>query len=223
MYICICFYFWFYLCISAYEFISDSIYAYLHMFSYLILFMYIKLARTHIQNLQTHVTNSCHAQHNYPVLQDTATHCNTLQHTATQLRHTATHCNTTATHCNTLQHTATHCNTRTHLTNSSHEFMQCRSLWFASSHVAFVQDASIAEQYNLLQCVAACGKRLQCAAVCCSVLVCCIVLQRVVMRCKPTESCQYTWALMWRFCKMLQDAATHCNTLQPTATHSNAS
>jgi len=32
-----------------------------------------------------------------PLLQHTATHCNTLQHAAT--------------HCNTLQHTATHCNT----------------------------------------------------------------------------------------------------------------
>jgi len=52
-----------------------------------------------------------------PVLQHTATHCNTLQHTATHcntLQHTATHCNTlqhTATHCHTLPHTATHCNT----------------------------------------------------------------------------------------------------------------
>ena len=38
------------------------------------------------------------------LVQQTATHCNTLLHTAT-------HCNTlqhTATHCNTLQHTATH-------------------------------------------------------------------------------------------------------------------
>ena len=42
--------------------------------------------------------------HEYPPLQHTATHCNTLQRTAT-------HCNTlqhTAAHCSTLQHTATH-------------------------------------------------------------------------------------------------------------------
>ena len=184
------------------------------MCSYLILSMYITLARTHIQNLRTHVTNSCHAQHDYPVLQDTATHCNTLGHTATQLRHTATHCNTLQ-HTNSsyeliswmhamqiiticklsrsvragrmlqLQSDAMFCNVLHRVAECGNHAVHEMSTWHE-----FAQDASIVEWFSVLQCVAACGKRLQCAAVCCS------VLQRVVVRCKPTRSCHtYEWVM----------------------------
>jgi len=65
-------------------------------------------------------TNKDKASYETPLLQHTATHCNTLPHTATHcntLQHTTRHCDTlqhTATHYSTLQHTVTHCNTLQH-------------------------------------------------------------------------------------------------------------
>jgi len=57
-----------------------------------------------------------------PLLQLTASHCNTVQHPASR-------CNTlqqAVKHCNTLQHTATHCNTPHHTATQSHQ-QSCRS------------------------------------------------------------------------------------------------
>jgi len=61
---------------------------------------------THRNTTEDTATQSKPLRHCNTMLQNAATHANTLQHTAT-------HCNTlqhTATHCNTLQHTAIRCN-----------------------------------------------------------------------------------------------------------------
>jgi len=89
-------------------------------------------------------TNKDKASYETPLLQHTATHCNTLPHTATHcntLQHTATHCDTlqhSATHCNTLQHTTRHCDTlqhtATHYSTLQHTVTHCNTLQHTAPH-----------------------------------------------------------------------------------------
>ena len=113
----------------------------------------------------------------------TATHCTGLQHTAIYctgavgepplVQHTATLCNTlqhTAMLCNTLQHTATDCNTLQHTSQVLLESHQLRMIAATSAARSICSACLPVMHWNHNPViVAACCSVLQCAAVCCSV------------------------------------------------------
>jgi len=139
----------------------------------------------------------------YNVLQDTATHCNTLQLTRQQgprRRICITHCNTLqhiATNYTTLQHTATQttpkssllqarqCDSRTWVTHETVMHTECHRE--RDSGQESERDIYSSREHNM-----------------------CFVFQRHTMTLLCTVHCN-----------TLQHTATHCNTLHHTATYRN--
>jgi len=141
------------------------------------------------------------------ILQDTATHCNTLHHTAS--------------HCITLHHTS-HCNAQRY------------GIPWDNTTPAQNGTRRRRPMGSLILCAAVCGSVMQCVAVCCSVLQCVAVAKAHVMSslaglsfCKSATDSQVALLgeekrdncrinMPWVFA-----TATHCNTPQHTATHCN--